>query len=290
MRRAIHHFATGPSQIISQLLKQRLPLLIGARLVQRSRVITKEVPPPFVEREIKPHKHKAPGSELPGKIDCLVTTVTPLMNQAVLLAESGPDFAADVVESVLFCCLAVLRPALALEVAADFFFVVLPPRPVAGVERLGPGDDSPPVVDGEDGPPSGELKLNCSGTGPSGDDDDGSSVVSPGKGLATFSVIHPAFFSFSADCGFAGDQSSVPGITITPPTSLKAETTTHSLAAITGCTGDHPAQRYLQRCSAHRVPGYPRPSRPHRHRPTHPAAQQSHGRLSRSGCRCPLSG
>lgn len=197
----------------------------------------------FMEPKIKPHQNKPPRTQLPRQVDCLVTAVAPLVNYSGLLAEPRADFAADVPEAVRFCRPLVLRPALACEAPADFFSVVVPPGSVAGVEGFCPGGDSPGVVDCKDGPLAGELKVNCAGAGPAGDDDDGSLIVSPGKGLATFSVMHPAFFSFSADSGVAGAQFGAPGFTISPPTSLKADSTTHSWAAITGCTGGHPVRK-----------------------------------------------
>lgn len=73
---------------------------------------------------------------------------------------------------------AVTAPELALKVPTDLGDVERPPRPVGRVERVGFGDDSVGVVDGDAGPAGDKAELGFAGRRSGGDNDAGPSFVS----------------------------------------------------------------------------------------------------------------
>lgn len=88
-------------------------------------------------------------------------------------------------ESVFLACARVLRPAFPVERSLDVRVVDSPPLAVAGVERCGPRREAPGVVDDDDGPAAGELKVGVAGRGSAGDENDGAPLVAEGKGPGT---------------------------------------------------------------------------------------------------------
>lgn len=73
------------------------------------------------------------GSEVVGKVDCLIARVRAVMDHLRVARQTRLTLALNPIQAVAFCCILVLRPAFALKACRNRLVVDSPPALIARI-------------------------------------------------------------------------------------------------------------------------------------------------------------